>query len=53
MLYIAVFSGLLAVMLGAGWARQHRDPRGRHVALVPVRTYVRHEGPRPAPRHAA
>ena len=53
MLFIAVFTGLLAVMLVAGWVHQHRDARGRHVALVPVRTNVRRDGPRPAPRHVA
>ncbi len=53
MLLIAVFAGLLAVMLVVARVRQLRGlrPPGRHVALVPVS--VRHEGERPAPRHVA
>jgi hypothetical protein len=53
MLLIAVFAGLLAVLLVAVRIRQQRGlrPPGRHAALVPVS--VRQEGERPSPRHAA
>lgn len=53
MLLIAVFTGLLAVLLVTARVRQHRGLRapGRHVALVPVS--VRREGERSVPRHAA